>query len=155
MIRRPPRSTLFPYTTLFRSEAGLREGDGQAAVGDIVCGLDGAYGAESHETINQALLSGELDGGRFASDDPGDGLGVFGGGEFAGDQGRWVATLGHGLLHAYRVIRSIQQAHSAAGFAEGDFKDLRGVFDPPDEADDRAGVDRFAERYVDEADVAS
>src|SRR3712207_7296715 len=24
MIRRPPRSTLFPYTTLFRSEAGKR-----------------------------------------------------------------------------------------------------------------------------------
>src|SRR5438105_7436095 len=24
MIRRPPRSTLFPYTTLFRSEASLR-----------------------------------------------------------------------------------------------------------------------------------
>src|SRR2546422_3022011 len=26
MIRRPPRSTLFPYTTLFRSLQGLREG---------------------------------------------------------------------------------------------------------------------------------
>src|SRR5256885_13249169 len=25
MIRRPPRSTLFPYTTLFRSIPGLRE----------------------------------------------------------------------------------------------------------------------------------
>src|SRR3712207_8772674 len=25
MIRRPPRSTLFPYTTLFRSAAGVRE----------------------------------------------------------------------------------------------------------------------------------
>src|SRR3712207_8842234 len=24
MIRRPPRSTLFPYTTLFRSQAGLK-----------------------------------------------------------------------------------------------------------------------------------
>src|SRR5690242_20989160 len=24
MIRRPPRSTLFPYTTLFRSDLGLR-----------------------------------------------------------------------------------------------------------------------------------
>src|SRR3712207_8301264 len=24
MIRRPPRSTLFPYTTLFRSEPGVR-----------------------------------------------------------------------------------------------------------------------------------
>src|SRR2546430_10011261 len=26
MIRRPPRSTLFPYTTLFRSECGLFQG---------------------------------------------------------------------------------------------------------------------------------
>src|SRR2546426_8275147 len=26
MIRRPPRSTLFPYTTLFRSELGVGEG---------------------------------------------------------------------------------------------------------------------------------
>src|SRR5258707_5261602 len=25
MIRRPPRSTLFPYTTLFRSECNLRQ----------------------------------------------------------------------------------------------------------------------------------
>src|SRR3712207_7287476 len=32
MIRRPPRSTLFPYTTLFRSE----EGHGLAAVDDAV-----------------------------------------------------------------------------------------------------------------------
>src|SRR5256885_8802191 len=27
MIRRPPRSTLFPYTTLFRSGAGLQQVD--------------------------------------------------------------------------------------------------------------------------------
>src|SRR5690348_17631741 len=27
MIRRPPRSTLFPYTTLFRSRVGGRGGD--------------------------------------------------------------------------------------------------------------------------------
>src|SRR3712207_7992317 len=34
MIRRPPRSTLFPYTTLFRSEAGRRAlADGGAARG--------------------------------------------------------------------------------------------------------------------------
>src|SRR2546430_17418741 len=30
MIRRPPRSTLFPYTTLFRSEAGARTGQEKA-----------------------------------------------------------------------------------------------------------------------------
>src|SRR5258708_30934311 len=28
MIRRPPRSTLFPYTTLFRSQVPAHEGDG-------------------------------------------------------------------------------------------------------------------------------
>src|SRR3712207_7094369 len=27
MIRRPPRSTLFPYTTLFRSRKGVEQGD--------------------------------------------------------------------------------------------------------------------------------
>src|SRR2546429_1558796 len=51
MIRRPPRSTLFPYTTLFRSPAKARElavvADGQqhAAVGrGEVLGLGGAHG---------------------------------------------------------------------------------------------------------------
>src|SRR2546430_12369343 len=34
MIRRPPRSTLFPYTTLFRSRtARLRDGDGPLGEG--------------------------------------------------------------------------------------------------------------------------
>src|SRR3712207_7683314 len=35
MIRRPPRSTLFPYTTLFRSETGCVTAIG-AAVGVVV-----------------------------------------------------------------------------------------------------------------------
>src|SRR3712207_7980313 len=30
MIRRPPRSTLFPYTTLFRSQAGIVQRQEQA-----------------------------------------------------------------------------------------------------------------------------
>src|SRR5436305_8785843 len=34
MIRRPPRSTLFPYTTLFRSGHHHRAGDGR--LGDLV-----------------------------------------------------------------------------------------------------------------------
>src|SRR3712207_8942516 len=52
MIRRPPRSTLFPYTTLFRSapeaahaEDGgleaLREGRLQRGAEDVVAGRDG------------------------------------------------------------------------------------------------------------------
>src|SRR5687768_18278070 len=42
MIRRPPRSTLFPYTTLFRSlEAGCRSG--------YVCGDGGGIGRDGFE----------------------------------------------------------------------------------------------------------
>src|SRR3972149_4131816 len=33
MIRRPPRSTLFPYTTLFRSQGGTRRNRGRPAPG--------------------------------------------------------------------------------------------------------------------------
>src|SRR3712207_8711195 len=32
MIRRPPRSTLFPYTTLFRSQPGTAQGTAPCAV---------------------------------------------------------------------------------------------------------------------------
>src|SRR2546429_3191145 len=38
MIRRPPRSTLFPYTTLFRSDLG--EGFGAWTLGDDAALLD-------------------------------------------------------------------------------------------------------------------
>src|SRR5258706_7055367 len=34
MIRRPPRSTLFPYTTLFRSATCAHESPARSAVGD-------------------------------------------------------------------------------------------------------------------------
>src|SRR3712207_8425237 len=39
MIRRPPRSTLFPYTTLFRSETG--EGGVTRDLGDVEEGAGG------------------------------------------------------------------------------------------------------------------
>src|SRR2546430_14065163 len=39
MIRRPPRSTLFPYTTLFRSAAGERTLDPRSDVYSLGCVL--------------------------------------------------------------------------------------------------------------------
>src|SRR3712207_7749714 len=36
MIRRPPRSTLFPYTTLFRSDAEVERSVGRIRDGDAV-----------------------------------------------------------------------------------------------------------------------
>src|SRR3712207_7963994 len=49
MIRRPPRSTLFPYTTLFRSDLRLRGQGGQAPrpVGGRSGGGRGGRGAEA------------------------------------------------------------------------------------------------------------
>src|SRR3989454_2874511 len=38
MIRRPPRSTLFPYTTLFRSGGGVRRRDLVVLGGDVGSG---------------------------------------------------------------------------------------------------------------------
>src|SRR3712207_8949587 len=42
MIRRPPRSTLFPYTTLFRSEGWGRSGDAGVIADDAATGPVGA-----------------------------------------------------------------------------------------------------------------
>src|SRR3712207_7692215 len=55
MIRRPPRSTLFPYTTLFRSVA--RGGVGPAEVGAHDADADGRGGVlgEEAEVIRRAV----------------------------------------------------------------------------------------------------
>src|SRR3712207_9256830 len=48
MIRRPPRSTLFPYTTLFRSAGGDVGGDG-----------DHAHSSESYQRQRHRVVAGE------------------------------------------------------------------------------------------------
>src|SRR5436853_3420403 len=67
MIRRPPRSTLFPYTTLFRSEPDLLGGHGlhlhdlvgtgrPDEIGDDAVGLAGvARRSEEHTSELQSL----------------------------------------------------------------------------------------------------
>src|SRR2546430_9175444 len=45
MIRRPPRSTLFPYTTLFRSDSSIAVGDvNNDGRPDIVLASQGHFG---------------------------------------------------------------------------------------------------------------
>src|SRR3712207_7308565 len=55
MIRRPPRSTLFPYTTLFRSAPRVHE--------------DGGVGAVPHERRVRPLAERRLAQGRRAGGD--------------------------------------------------------------------------------------
>src|SRR3712207_7770831 len=76
MIRRPPRSTLFPYTTLFRSighgAIGISEGgadrrvEARAAEGGEVLGVAAATQAEPvvAEAPPRRLLDGREDVGR-------------------------------------------------------------------------------------------
>src|SRR3712207_7319030 len=53
MIRRPPRSTLFPYTTLFRSVVGL--GSDQGSVDAVAEGL-GAGVPPDHDVVPAAVF---------------------------------------------------------------------------------------------------
>src|SRR3712207_9395556 len=52
MIRRPPRSTLFPYTTLFRSDLTLTQPPGVTAASgmDILCHALESYTARWYTT---------------------------------------------------------------------------------------------------------
>src|SRR3712207_6879895 len=54
MIRRPPRSTLFPYTTLFRSYLGIAEARPPARH---------RWHQVAHEVRHPALATGEVHGG--------------------------------------------------------------------------------------------
>src|SRR2546427_5466340 len=49
MIRRPPRSTLFPYTTLFRSREALRPGEAALDLHQRGVGAGGASGVRGRE----------------------------------------------------------------------------------------------------------
>src|SRR3712207_8320338 len=57
MIRRPPRSTLFPYTTLFRSRVG---GDDAVAQGDLVGREEAALEQVAVAVEGGAVLGVEL-----------------------------------------------------------------------------------------------
>src|SRR3712207_7037976 len=57
MIRRPPRSTLFPYTTLFRSE-GAAADDGVAPIAPIARTARAAAATRQRGTCMKASGSG-------------------------------------------------------------------------------------------------
>src|SRR2546430_13699396 len=68
MIRRPPRSTLFPYTTLFRSQqqaaavAGLRQAPEQGVIAFIaraVAALQDAHLQESFQVVEHQQARSE------------------------------------------------------------------------------------------------
>src|SRR3712207_7191554 len=71
MIRRPPRSTLFPYTTLFRSRRqDLRRAVALGAEGEGLAPLlENALGAAVPEQRGLAQLGGERRAGQARSEE--------------------------------------------------------------------------------------
>src|SRR5260370_32812246 len=67
MIRRPPRSTLFPYTTLFRSSGDIRENVvvdrncgslvAAAEAGDVAVSINDHIRSEEHTSELQSHLN--------------------------------------------------------------------------------------------------
>src|SRR5438552_5731746 len=139
----------------YRAETRFGEGDGEAAVGNIVGGLHGAFGGESDEAIREKLLGGELDDRRFARNDAGDGLCIFGGGKFAPRR----VSRGHDVSCPYgcRVYwaRAIEEEDDVAFVTESNLEDAGGVFENAKNADNGRRVDRFAESLVVKANVAT
>src|SRR2546422_2005075 len=58
MIRRPPRSTLFPYTTLFRSHRAIARVVGQRA-GELVRDPEADVGMERPEQADGQRVTGD------------------------------------------------------------------------------------------------
>src|SRR3712207_8865781 len=61
MIRRPPRSTLFPYTTLFRSDDGPRRA---VILGDAAGAVHGAVLPRQQSRVAHPFLHAWRDGPR-------------------------------------------------------------------------------------------
>src|SRR5688572_31388192 len=94
MIRRPPRSTLFPYTTLFRSPA-----EPAAAGRPIFVFVHGGYftwGASSYRI---------------------DGVEVYDGAQLARDAGAVVVTLNYRLGPLDRKSTRLNSSHSQISYA--------------------------------------
>src|SRR3989449_10946823 len=63
MIRRPPRSTLFPYTTLFRASAIRTSGERVAA---LALGIDKTYGMVDRRSCHRKRVdAGGSEGSPF------------------------------------------------------------------------------------------
>src|SRR3712207_8515269 len=120
MIRRPPRSTLFPYTTLFRSEDYYLEANGLEGVG---AGDDHAHhraGKEDYAGSLRGVYEGDQGPLQRGSQDGRDGLAA-GGAEGEG-------SLDFGPLLPYVVVQP----------GEGEARGVHGV--PDDHAPKRDEV---------------
>src|SRR6266403_5640109 len=108
MIRRPPRSTLFPYTTLFRS--GAHHAVAQVALGGRA-GADRGLRPAQRDDVRVREMHGMHCGGRVAQR-----------ADLLEDERRRGAVLGLALLDLKALLGDVQVERPAA--TEGLARDL-------------------------------
>src|SRR5260221_13274921 len=104
MIRRPPRSTLFPYTTLFRSV--LANAESELALGEVAR-RTGTGGSTAHRYLQSLVKEG------LAKQDPASGL---------YDLGSAALSIGIGALKrvdaveiAAQRMKALTHSHALSG----------------------------------------
>src|SRR5579863_8900104 len=127
-------------------ETGVGEGDGEAAVADVVRGGDGAFGGESDKTIDEIFFRAEIDHGRRTSDDAANRLRVFGRGKFA------LKIFG---AMARGRTRAVEQNDCVTFTLKTHAERAIGVFENAENAKNGRGINGATERFVVEADVAA
>src|SRR5256885_3064044 len=100
MIRRPPRSTLFPYTTLFRSLVGTQIGEAYGVGGLGLVGSGKGGGGTGEGTIGLGNLGT---------------IGKGGGGGNGSGYGRGAGGLGGRRAHAPDVVPGTAQVRGSLG----------------------------------------
>src|SRR5215208_2509560 len=136
MIRRPPRSTLFPYTTLFRSESTGKEGKGLVpAPGESPEGSDRQYAAV--ELNDPYDLGAEFFRWEFATAVAGAILGInaFNQPNVQAAKDRTNAILGGGGEPDVEPTGLLEELLSGAG--EGDYVAVQAFVDPNDDSERR------------------
>src|SRR5256885_3481249 len=125
MIRRPPRSTLFPYTTLFRSLAGFQEAD---HLGDPARSLLGL----AFRGVDPAQIAAPVELGEGIEERTGPRVRVERGGEVLGE----IAALGaFGFDLDGRGVAHRETAVAQPGGGEGEAVTVPGRLDAAPHAD--------------------
>src|SRR3712207_9078350 len=108
MIRRPPRSTLFPYTTLFRSHVDLHAAGPQQFLGDLEAAV--LTDDDARDVVEQRRPRAHEAGGEGRVEDA---AAVDRRGELAGPLGALALSVPEGAGHLHGSVAA--DGHQAVG----------------------------------------
>src|ERR1700682_4107553 len=124
----------------------------QTTIAYVMCRTNDSVPRERNQALLETLFRSQIDSRRFACDYSGECLGVFGRGEFLGLEKYLVTS---GVSRRIGVTETVEENNQIAFFVEGDLQNFRCIIQDAQDTNGRSGTDRFAERLIVEADIAS